>query len=131
MSDPVTPTMYAGGTLNLGSNLFSGTTVSGGSLDATCYITSTFEVKKTVGGVDSWVDSSDAYFGKIITSTAGPTSNTSKSSSISLLADASTFNAGSTTDSTLVSIRVSYALPQQVAVSKTIVVTILPKSKLV
>lgn len=67
------------------------------SLDHDCYFTASFKIEKPDGTL---VDSSDAYYGKLITSATGPsqpaagavcTAATCMASSITLVADMTTF----------------------------------------
>jgi len=104
--------------------LFSDTSVSGGSLNATCYINSDFYVVEatTIDDNTVWLDSADTtLFSKIIDTSTGPSTDTAVTSELILVADITTFEDTKTTtdDRRVITIKTSYYLPQQSPVSST------------
>lgn len=66
---PTTRTTYAGATLDL-TNLFSATTVAAPGLDASCALTTAYEVRSPEG---IWANSAEPFYGRVISSTTPPT----------------------------------------------------------
>jgi len=116
--------IFVGAKLDLGTNLFSDTAVSGGSLNATCSINAAFYVTEaaTIDENTIWKGDTDTtLFSKIFDTKSGPATSTAKNSGILLKADSTTFtDSKSTTDSRrVITVKVAYNLPQQSPVSST------------
>lgn len=117
------------------------------ALDHDCYFTASFKIMKPDGTA---VDSTDPYYGKLITSASGPsrpaagavcTAATCLASSMTLVADMTTFKADAVSDNTFytakapdyqVNINVTYTLSNGYAYpSKTFTVNVKPRSALI